>query len=770
MDQAPFSGRSLARLEDARFLTGHGRYLDDIDCPGALHAIVVRSPHGHAAIAAIDVGAARTMPGVHGVYTAADLASLGPLPCPFELPMVEPLVVPERYALARERVRHVGDPVAFVVADTRNQAIDAAEQVVVRYDALPAVTHAPDALAAGAPLLWSQAPGNRAYRFQKGDRAATDAAFATAAHVVEVDLENNRLVMSPVEPRAAIARHEARTDSFHLEVSGASVHAIRDQLAGPVFDIPKDKLHVTAPDVGGGFGGKNLAYAEYAMILWAARQLGRPVRWVSERAEDFVTTAQARANHTRGRLALDRDGNFLGLDVATIANIGAYMSAGGPGSSTRAPSTAMGGVYVIPAIFMDTRGVFTNTLPIDAYRGAGKPEANYIIERLIDAAARQLGVAPADLRRRNLMRSFPHATALGQTIDSGRMVENLDLALQRADAAGFPARRAAAKARGQLRGLGHACFLETSRGAIGENGTVRFADDGTVELVSGTQSIGQGHETAFAQIAADRMGLPIEAFRLVQGDSAALPTGGGHGGARSMHMQGTAFVLAIDAVLEKGKAVAARLLQAARADVTFDKGRFIVAGSDRSVDLLAVARAARDPANLPDGMTPGLDSYAQNKTDKFTFPSGCHVAEVEVDPDTGVVALVRYTAVDDYGTIINPMLTIGQVQGGVAQGIGQALLEHTVYDANGQLLSGSLMDYAVPRADDLPPLDVTLSGVPTRINPLGVKGSGQAGCIAAPQTVVNAVLDALASLGVESIDMPLTPERVWRAIRDRRPA
>jgi carbon-monoxide dehydrogenase large subunit len=767
MDQGPHIGRSLARLEDARFLTGRGRYLDDIVVPDALHAIVVRSPHGHAAIAGIDVAAARAMPGVHGVYTAADLAALGPLPCPFELPMVEPLIVPPHPVLAGARVRHVGDPVAFVVADTREQAIDAAEQVVVRYEALPAVTHAPDALAAGAPVLWDQAPGNRAYRFQKGDRAAVDAAFATAAHVVEVALENNRLVMSPVEPRAAIARHEPSTDGFRLEVSGASVHAIRDQLAGPVFNIPKDRLHVTAPDVGGGFGGKNFAYAEYAMILWAAKRLGRPVRWTSERAEDFVTTAQARANHTRGRLALDADGNFLALDVATIADIGAYMSAGGPGSSTRAPSTAMGGVYVIPAIFMDTRGVFTNTLPIDAYRGAGKPEANYVIERLIDVAARRLDVAPADLRRRNLMRSFPHATALGQTIDCGRMVEHLERALQRADAAGFPARRAAAEARGQRRGLGHACFLETSRGAVGENGTVRFADDGTVELVSGTQSIGQGHETAFAQIAADRMGLPIATFRLVQGDSAALPTGGGHGGARSMHMQGTAFVLAIDAALDKGKAVAARLLQAALAAVRFERGRFTVAGSDRSIDLLAVAHAARDPANLPDGMTPGLDSYAQNTTDKFTFPNGCHVAEVEVDPETGAVTLVRYTAVDDFGRLINPMLTVGQVQGGVAQGIGQALLEHTVYEpGTGQLLSGSLMDYALPRADDLPMLEVTLEAVPTAINPLGVKGSGQAGCIAAPQTVVNAVLDALAPLGIVHIDMPLTAERVWRAIRD----
>jgi carbon-monoxide dehydrogenase large subunit len=425
----------------------------------------------------------------------------------------------------------------------------------------------------------------------------------------------------------------------------------------------------------------------------------------------------------------------------------------------------MGGVYAIPAIFMDVRGAFTNTVPIDAYRGAGKPEANYIIERLIDAAARQLGIDAAALRRRNLMRDFPHHTAMGMAIDNGRMIENLDQAVALADRAGFPARRAAAAKRGRLRGIGIGCFLETARGQPKENGAIRFDADDTVALVSGTQSNGQGHETSFPQIAADLLGLPIEAFRLVQGDTRVLPRGGGHGGARSLHMGATALVRAIEAALAKGRVIAARLLQTTPAHVAFEHGRFVVPGSDRSIELLAVARAARDPANLPDGVAPGLDTYAINDSELFTFPNGCHVAEVEVDPETGAVTLARYTAVDDFGRLINPMLTIGQVQGGVAQGIGQALLEHTVYDpASGQLISGSFMDYALPRADDLSDLDITLVELPTASNPLGAKGAGQAGAIAAPQTIVNAVLDALAPLGVTALDMPLTPERVWRAI------
>jgi carbon-monoxide dehydrogenase large subunit len=765
-------GRSLRRLEDRRFLTGQARYVDDINAPGQLHGIVLRSPYGHAAIEGIDTEAARAMPGVRGVFTAADLDAdgIGPLPCIAQVATVAPMIVPPRHALARDCVRHVGDPVAFVVADTGDRARDAAELVAVAYRQLPAVVDATEALAAEAPLLWDEAPGNLSYRFERGDKAAVDAAVAEAAHVVEIELVNNRLVVAPVEPRAAIGSYDAAADCFDLLLTGQGVHSLRQQLAGAVFHMPPDRIVVRAPDVGGGFGVKNFLYPEWVLVLWAARQLGHPVKWIAERGEEFVSAAQGRDNYTRGRLALDRDGRILALDVDTVANLGAYLSTNGPGSSTNSPASAMGGVYAIPAVFMAVRGVFTNTVPIDAYRGAGKPEANYLIERLVDRAARRLAVDPVALRQRNLISRFPYRSGLGVTIDCGRFAANLDEMAQRLPADGFAARRRAAAERGKLRGLGIACFLETSRGTPGERAEIRFEADSRIALVLGTQSNGQGHETSFPQIAADLLGIPVAAFRFVQADTRAVRSGNGHGGARSMHMGGTALYLAAQMVLSKGRAIAAHLLQADASEVNFSAGRFTV-GGERGIDLLALAAAALDPANLPDGMTPGLDADAYNDSDVFTFPNGCHAAEIEMDPETGAVTLERYAAIDDYGRLINPMLTVGQVQGGLAQGIGQALLEHTVYDGrSGQLLSGSFMDYALPRAADLPPLDITLAELPTAVNPLGVKGAGQAGCIAAPQTIINAILDALAPLGIEHIDMPATPERVWRAIRSARRA
>jgi aerobic carbon-monoxide dehydrogenase large subunit len=507
---------------------------------------------------------------------------------------------------------------------------------------------------------------------------------------------------------------------------------------------------------------KNFLYPEWVMVLLATWHLRRPVKWVSERGEDFLSSAQGRDNITKGRLALDADGRFLALEADTIANLGAYLSTNGPGSSTNAPSTAMGGVYDIPAIFMSARGVFTNTVPIDAYRGAGKPEANYLIERLVELAARRLGIDPVELRRRNMISAFPYRKALGTTVDGGRFVANLDAAAARARLANpVPA--------GKLRGRGIACFLETARGTPNEGAEIRFETDGTVSLLLGTQSNGQGHETSYPQIAADLLGLPIETFRFVQADTAEVPRGNGHGGARSMHQGGFALHRAAEMVVAKGRSMAATLLQAEAAELDFANGRFSVAGSGRGIDLLDVARAAADPANLPDGVAPGLGAHVWNECDVITFPNGTHVAEVEIDIETGRVTLERYFAIDDYGRVINPMLTRGQVQGGVAQGIGQAMLEHTVYDAeSGQLLSGSLLDYALPRADDLPDLDIMLAGEPTAANPLGVKGSGQAGAIAAPQTIICAILDALSPLGIEHIDMPATPERVWRAIRAAR--
>jgi aerobic carbon-monoxide dehydrogenase large subunit len=760
-----FRGQSLRRLEDARFLTGSGQYIEDIDYPHQAWMHVVRSPHAHAAIERIDIGAAQTVPGVLGVFMAADLAELGALPCTVPVASVAPMIMPPRFALAVDRVRHVGDPLAFVVAETRASARDAAEVVVVDWGPLPSVVNGPAALEAGAPQLWDQAPNNLSYRFQKGDPATVQAAIAGAAHVVELELINNRLVISALEPRGAIGRHDA--DGFHLLFSGAGVHALQSQLARNVFRVPAEHMHVACPDVGGGFGVKNALYPEWVMLLWAARTLGRPVKWMSERTEDFVTTAQGRDNVTRARLALDADGRFLSLDVSTVANLGAYLSSGGPGSSTNAPANAIGSGYVIPAIFMDVQGVFTNTVPIDAYRGAGKPEVNYMIERLIDEAARHCGFDAIELRRRNLVSEFPYRKALGTVIDCGRFAANLDDAISAADRAGFTARQAESKRRHVLRGVGVTCFMETARGAPNEGAEIRFDDDGRVVLHVGTQSNGMGHETAYAQIAADLLGLPIETFRYVQADTRAVRAGNGHGGARSMHMGGAALCKTVDTMLAKGRAIAARLLQSSAELVVFADGRFSVRDDPaRTIDLLAVARAARDPVNVPDGMAAGLDTYVWNLLDLITFPNGCHIAEVEVDPDTGAVALQRYTAVDDFGTLINPMLTIGQVHGGVAQGIGQAMLEHTVYDSDsGQMLSGSFMDYTLPRAQDLPDLDITLSGIPTRTNPLGVKGSGQAGAMASPQAIIIAILDALAPLGVTHIDMPATPERVWRAIR-----
>ncbi len=759
--------RSIRRLEDARFLLGRGRYLEDIAVPTALAGHVLRSPHAHALIHRIDTVQAAALPGVHLIATAADLAAdgLGHLPC---MAAVKPLIVPPRPALAEGRVRHVGDPVAFIVADNADIAREAAELIEVDYEPLPSVVDGSAALAAGAPALWEEAPGNLAYHVQRGDHDAVQRALEGAAHIVEVEVMNNRVVVVPLEPRAGIARYDAASDVMDLELTGQGVHGIRRQLAEFVFKVPLDRIHLHAPDVGGGFGMKNFLYPEWVLLLWAARRLGRPVRWVADRAEEFVTGAQGRDIAARAKLALDAAGRFLALDVAMVANLGAYLSGNGPGASVVAASTAQGGVYDIPAIAVDIRGALTNTVPVDAYRGAGKPEANYIVERAIEAAARALGRDPADLRRQNLIAAFPHRTAMGMAIDSGGFADNLDAAIRRADAAGFEARRQASKEKGLLRGIGVACFLETSRGAPNEGAEVRFASDGTVTIAVGTESNGQGHETAFAQIAARHLGLPIAAFRYVQADTRAVRSGAGHGGARSMHMGGAALVKAMEAALAKARQLAAHLLQATTGELDYKEGRFTVRGSDRAIDLAALAQSAGDPANLPDGMVPGsgLGEHVLNITDVFTFPSGCHVAEVEVDPETGTIRLVDYTAIDDYGRLINPMLTEGQVQGGVAQGIGQALLEHTVYDPqSGQLLSGSLMDYALPRADDLPSFDIALIERPTAANPLGVKGSGQAGCIGAPQTVMAAVLDALRPAGVQSLDMPATPSRVWQALQ-----
>ncbi|HWA81511.1 MAG TPA: xanthine dehydrogenase family protein molybdopterin-binding subunit [Acetobacteraceae bacterium] len=771
----------MKRLEDARFLTGAGRFVDDLNAKDALHAWVVRSPHAHAVIERIETEAARQAPGVAGVFTEADLSELGPLPCVARPRTIGPLIGPPRYALAAKRVRHVGDPVAFVVAETRSAAQDAAERLAVHYRVLPAVVDGRAALAAGAPLVWDEAPGNLAFTFRAGDAEATSAAMARAAHVTRLSLINNRVVAAPIEPRAGIARYEAATDTMRLTLTAQGVQDIRQELAESVFRIPRERIQLMAPDVGGGFGMKNFLYPEWVMLLWAARRLGRAVKWVAERTEDFLSDTQGRDNETRARLGLDAEGRFLALEVETVANLGAYLSSYGPGVPTN--MTAMGGVYAIPAMAVEVRGAFTNTVPVDAYRGAGKPEANYLIERLVERAARETGRDPILLRQANIITSFPYRNAAGIEIDSGRFAENLREATARADCAGFAARREQARRDGRLRGIGVGCYLETARGAVEEHAAIRFAKDGTVLLLLGTQSNGQGHETSFPQIAAKLLGLPVERFRLVQADTERVPEGHGHGGARSMHMGGTALVQAAERVIAKGAVIAAHLMQTEPERIRFTGGVFHRDSDDGpGVTLMTVAEAARDPAHLPSwaahgvdvgseaeidpGIASAIDGVARNHCDTFTFPSGCHVAEVEVDPETGRVWLLRYVSVDDFGRLINAMITAGQLQGGVAQGIGQAMLEATVYEeGSGQLLSASLLDYALPRGDDLPAFETVLAELPSLANPLGVKGSGQAGCMAAPQTVMAAILDALAPLGVTEIDMPATAERVWRAIR-----
>ncbi len=767
-----YQGQSLRRVEDRRFLTGRGTYVANHLPHGCLHTYVVRSTHGHASIDRIDVSRAVKTPGVVAVLTEADLAAdgIGDLPCITVLDTVEPIVVPPRPALARGRVRHVGDPVVCIVAQSVTAALDAAELIDIEYSPLPCVVDASAAVKEGAPQIWPQAPGNSAFLFRRGDADQVKTAMASATHVVSAALTNNRLVPAPMETRAAVGAFDAASGAMHLTLTGQAVHGIRRQLAEAVFRVPPERMRLTVPDVGGGFGMKNFVYPEWVLVLYAARRLGRPVCWIGERMEDFVSSTHGRDYAATARLALDESGRFLALEVRAVANMGAYLSSNGPLSSTSAASSAMGGVYAIPAISVEVRGAFTNTPPIDAYRGAGKPEANYIIERLVDLAARQTGIDAVELRRRNMISSFPHVTAMGMKIDGGRFAANLEDAVRAADRAGFEQRRRASAGRGLLRGMGVSCFLETSRGAPNEVARAAFLPDNTVSLAVGTQSNGQSHETSYAQIAVDMLGLPMTSFRFQQGDTQLLPGGGGHGGARSMHLGGTALVIAVEALIDKGRRIAAHLLQESADRVEFTGGAFRLRDTDRMVGLLEVAAAARDPANLPEGMTSGLEALGNNTSDLYTFPNGCHVAEVEIDPETGRVRLDRYLLVDDFGTLIHPAATLGQVHGGVAQGIGQALLEHVVFDPqSGQQLSGSMMDYALPRAADLPAFGGHLSAeAPTRSNRLGVKGSGQAGCMASPQTVMNAVLDALAPLGIVHLDMPATPFTVWQAIRSAR--
>ena len=751
------------RREDVRFLTGRGSYLDDLTFEGLTHAVVLRSPHAHALIEGMHPEEARAMPGVLAVLAAEDARADGLKPL---RPSAEANVqTGERFAfmpqplLAEGKVRYVGEPVALIVAETRAQALDAAEQVIVDYAPLAAVTTAAAARASEAPELSPEVPGNVCFDCRIGDADAVDAAFAAAAHLIELQLDNHRMVTNPIEPRGIVGLWDAASGRYTAHVSSQSIHATRDN-AARALGVPPTAVRFAAPDVGGGFGAKNFIYPEHVLILWAAKRVGRPVKWIATRSEVFLADHQARDHWAEAALALDAEGRFLALRVRSAANAGAYLVSAG-GVQTFQYVHLPGTVYRIPAVELQVTGILTNTAPIGVTRGPGFAEAVNIIERLIDAAARQCGFDRAELRRLNMVPAdaMPMTNARGNTVDSGAFAETFDRALTQADVEGFPARRSESERRGYLRGLGFAYHIKGTGGSPSENVDIRFEPDGTVSLITGTQTIGQGHETTFPQILADRLGIPNERIRLVQGDTDRIPIGGGHGSSRATYMGGTAIWRASEEIVAKGTRIAADVLEAAEADICFADGSFAVSGTDRSLALLDVAAIGRDKG------TP-LDTYHAWTREWMTFPNGAHVVEVEIDRDTGQVALARYTAVDDYGVLVNPMIAMGQAHGAIAQGVGQALLEHAAYDpASGQLLAGSFMDYALPRADDLPSYDLGFKGTRCTTNPLGVKGCGEAGAVAAFPAVTNAIADALTPFGVTDLAGPASAERIWLAMR-----
>ena len=767
-------GQAARRKEDMRFLTGEGSYTGDLVFEDQSEAIVVRSPHAHARISLIDTAEARMCPGVIAIFTGDDIkaAGLGTIPCLYD-PMEalgSSMVAPPRRLLANGIVRHVGDPVALVVAETVAQARDAAEFIAIDYDPLPAVTNAKAATAPGAPQLWLQAAENTSFVWEKGDRQATDTAFEQAIHVVDLDLINNRLVANPIEPRNAIGIWDG--ERFTLYSGTQGVHLVHRQLAHHIFDLPENRFRVVTLDVGGGFGTKGFFYPEQALVLFAAREIGRPVRWIGDRTDSFLSDSQGRDHITHAELALDADANFLAIRVRTFVNLGAYLSNYGAAIPTGEYGGLLAGVYMLPAAHVEVRGVFTNTVQTDAYRGAGRPESIYVVERLVDAAARQLGLDPNVLRKRNFIpnTALPYTTPMDLTYDSGDFTRTLDEALTRADHAGLTQRRQRSRTAGKLRGFGVAYYIESCGAGATETADIRFDREGKAVVLIGTQSNGQGHETAYAQIVADRLGLKIDDISVVQGDTDRIKNGTGTSGSRSMPIGGVCCERAAIAIIEKGKRIAARELEVAISDIEFDEGIFRVSGTDRGIDLRHVAKAALDRAGAQDGEAPGLSAIGQFGTSHSTFSNGCHICEVEIDPETGVPTIERYTIVDDLGTVINPMLLTGQVLGGTIQGIGQALLEGCHYHKEGgQLVTGSFMDYCLPRADDVPFVDFqVLDDMPCKTNPMGIKGAGEVGAIGAPPAVVNALVDALGELGVDRIDMPATPEKIWNAISNSR--
>ena len=777
-------GVAVKRVEDLRFLTGNGHYTDDINQPGQSHAWIMRSPYAHAKLNAVDTTKAESAPGVIAIFTGADMAAdgVGGLPCGWQIHNKDgsPMAEPGHPPLAVDKVRHVGDQIAIVIAETRDQARDAAELISVDYGILDTAINM-DAALAGTTLVHDDVPNNRCFDWEIGDKDATDAAFGNADHVVAIDLANNRLIPNAMEPRAAISEFDRTTGRYTLYTTTQNPHVIRLLMGAFVLNIPEHKLRIVAPDVGGGFGSKIFHYAEEAILAWAAAKVHRPIKWTAERSESFVTDAHGRDHETHAELALDKDGKFLGLRVATKANVGAYLSTFGSSVPTYLYATLLAGVYTTPAIYAEVQTVFTNTVPVDAYRGAGRPECTYLLERLVSKAARDLGFDPVELRQKNMIQAdqYPYQTPVALQYDCGDSPATFASALKASDYDGFADRRDAAAKNGKLRGIGISTYVEACgiapsavAGALGaraglyESAQVRVHPTGSVTVYTGTHSHGQGHETTFAQLVSESFGIPVDQIVVSHGDTDQVQFGMGTYGSRSLAVGGPAILNACNKVIDKAKKIAAHIMEADVSDIEFANGKFTVAGTDKEMAFGEVSLAAYVPHNYPiEEIEPGLDENAFYDPLNFSFPGGAHICEVEIDPETGNIDVIGFTAVDDVGRVVNPMIVAGQVHGGLAQGVGQAVLEGCVYDDDGQLLTGSYMDYTMPRADDLPNFDVATQSIMGASNPLEVKGVGEVGAIGSPPAVVNAILDALAPLGVEDISMPATPNRVWQAIQ-----
>lgn len=763
-------GQPVHRKEDDTLVRGKGRYTDDFNLPGQAYAVVVRSTHAHGIIRGIGTDAAKAMPGVLGVWTGTDLnaAGYGPFTCGLPLKNRDgsPLLQTNRQPLATDKVRFVGDPIAFVVAETLAQARDAAEAVELDIEPLPAVTDPEEAAKPGAPQLYDHIPNNVALDYHYGDMDKVNAAFAGAAHVTKIDIENTRVAVVSMEPRVGLASYDKTTERYTLQVPTQGVAGNRANLAKNL-KVPNEKVRILTANVGGSFGMKNINYPEYMCILYAAKELGRPVKWLDERSTSFLSDSHGRAQKIHAELALDAEGHFLAAKLSGYGNVGAYITGVAPGPLSLNTGKNFSSVYRTPLMAVDIKVALTNTTLMGAYRGAGRPEANYYMERLIDRAADEMGINRLTLRKRNFIKSnqMPFPASSGVTYDSGDFQAVFNKALEISDHENFAKRKKESKKVGKLRGIAVGSYLEVTAPPSVELGKILFDPDGTVQLITGTLDYGQGHATPFAQVLCAQLGVPFESVKLVQGDSDIVHTGSGTGGSRSITASGMAIVEAAKLVIEKGKRAAAHMLEASEADIEFADGSFTIAGTDRSIDIMELAKRLHD-GKTPDGVPDSLDVDHTSEPVPSAFPNGCHVAEVEIDPETGVVQIVRYSAVNDFGTVINPMLVAGQLHGGVVQGIGQALMEHIRYDESGQPITGSLMDYALPRAEDVPNMTVGDHPVPATTNPLGSKGCGEAGCAGSLSTVVNAVLDALSDYGIKQIDMPLTPERVWRAIQE----